>query len=155
MKHPHPNQNTNKMIDQALRQLASAEPRHGMNDRILRRLREAQAQPAPRSVFRTAAVAWPRLAFASLAGCALCAAVAVGSVQHSHAAAAPTHPIAPILQPQNGVATASSTRISAHPALAPKVGGRSNQHLGTGRATVKPGTHIHGGDGIAIPPHNP
>jgi len=137
----------NKIIDSALRQLGSVEPRHGINDRILYRVRQAEAAPAPRAI-----AAWPRLAFASLAGACLCTAIVIGSVQHSRAVAAQNHPVLPILQQQNGVATASSTHISAHPAIAPKGGGRSDQHLGQGRATVKPGTHIHGGDGIPVPP---
>lgn len=156
MNHPRTNRHAaNHIIDQTLHRLGSAQPQSGMNDRILRHLRQLEAQPAPHAIFRTDAAAWPRLAFASLAGCALCAAVVVGSVQHSHTVAAQNHSVTPILQPHNGVATASSTHISAHPAIAPKDGGRSNHHTGKGRATVKPGTHVHGGDGISIPPHNP
>lgn len=155
MNTPHQNYNTanqtaaNQIIDRALHQLGHVDPQPGMNDRTLRRLRQAQAAPAPRA----AAFGWRRLAFAGLAGCCFCAAVVVGSVQHSHTVAAQDHPVVPILQHQSGISTASSTHISAHPAVAPKGGGRSNQHLGTGRATVKPGTHVHGGDGITVPPH--
>lgn len=149
MNTSHTNHNAaNHIIDRALHQLGSVEPRPGINNRILYRLRQAESAPAPRA-------AWPRLAFASLAGACLCAAVVVGSVQHSHTVAAQNHPVLPILQQQNGVATASSTHISAHPAIAPKGGGRSDQHLGQGRATVKPGTHVHGGDGVTVPPHTP
>lgn len=138
------------VIDRTLAQLGSARPRPGMQDRILRRLDEALAAPvaAPRVAF----FGWPRLAFASLAGCCLCAGVVFGSLQHSHAVAAQNRPIVLVLQQQSGVATASSTHIAAHPAMAPKGGGRSDEHLGSGRATVKPGTHVHGGDGIAVPP---
>jgi hypothetical protein len=153
MNTPHANQNANhhttsQLIDRALHQLGHVQPQPGMKNRILRSLRPSPTALKP-------AFAWPRLAFASLAGVCLCAAVVVGSLQHSHAVAAQNHPALPILQQQSGVATASSTRISAHPAIAPKGGGRSNQHLGTGRATVKPGTHIHGGDGIPVPPRIP
>lgn len=145
----NPNHETGQLIDRALHQLATVEPQPGLNDRILRRLRQTQDQPAPRASF-----GWPRLAFAGLAGCCLCSVVVLGSVQHSHDVAAQHRPIIPILQQQSGISTASSTRIAAHPAVAPTGSGRSNQHLGTGRATVKPGTHVHGGDGIAIPPRN-
>ena len=150
MNTPHTNHRFDPIIDRALHQLGAAEPRHGINDRILYRLRQVEAISTPHSNF-----AWPRLAFASLAGACLCTAVVIGSVQHSHAVAAQNHPIVPIMQQQNGVATASSTRISAHPAIAPKGGGRSDQHLGQGRATVKPGTHVHGGDGVPVPPRVP
>lgn len=135
-------------IDRALHQLGSAQPRPGMTDRILRRLSHANTKPAPRAAFW----GWPRVGFAALAGCCLCAAIVVGSIQHSHAVATQNHPVVPILQQQSGVATASSTRISAHPVVAPKNGGRANEHPGAGRATVKPGTHVRGGDGITVPP---
>ncbi len=140
-------------IDHALRQLGSAQPDPGMNDRLLRRLRQAApAEPSPR---RAPSLGWPRLAAAGLAGCCLCAAVVVGSVQHSHYIAAQNQPPAPILQRHNGISTASSTHISAHPPVAPKNGGRSHHRLSPGRATVPPGTHVHGGDGVTVPPHNP
>lgn len=154
MNTPHSNNHAiqhaapHNIIDRALHQLGSVEPRPGMNDRILRSLRQADARPA----LPLSASGWPRLAFASLAGGCLCAAIVIGSVQHSHAIAAQHHPILPILQKQSGVATASSAHVSAHPAIAPKGGGRSNQHIGDGRATVHPGTHVHGGDGITVPP---
>ncbi|MFP5277392.1 MAG: hypothetical protein ACLGPM_09765 [Acidobacteriota bacterium] len=137
---------TQATIDHALHRLGSAQPDPGMNNRILRRLNRAAVEPAHRLS------PWPRLAFASLAGCGLCVAVVFGSLQHSHAVAAQDHPVLPILQQQGGISTASSTRIAVHPALAPKGGGRSDQHLGEGRATIKPGTHVHGGDGIPVPP---
>ncbi|MGC8550216.1 MAG: hypothetical protein ACP5M4_11005 [Acidobacteriaceae bacterium] len=148
MNHPdtHPNA-ADHIIDRALHQLGSAEPRDGINNRILYRLRQAEFEPAPHAI-----AAWPRLALASLAGACLCATIVIGTVQHSHAVAAQNHPVLPILRQQNGVATASSTHISAHPVIAPQGGGRSDQHLGQGRANVKPGTHIHGGDGIPVPP---
>ncbi len=136
------------LIDRALHQLGSVQPRDGINNRILYRLRQAESAPAPRAI-----APWPRLAVASLAGACLCAAIVIGSVQHSRAVAAQNHPVLLILQQQSGVATASSTRIAAHPVIAPKGGGRSDEHIGQGRATVKPGTHIHGGDGIPVPPH--
>jgi hypothetical protein len=151
MNTPHTHHHTaDHIIDRTLRQLGSVQPRQGINDRILHSLRQAEAAPASRF-----SLPWPRLAFASLAGACLCAAIVIGSVQHSHAVAAQNHPVVPILQQQTGVATASSTHISAHPVIAPKGGGRSNQHLGQGRATVKPGTHVHGGDGIPVPPRVP
>ena len=156
MNTPHPNQNSNPLIDRALHQLGSVEPDPGMNDRVLRRIRQAEAEPAPRPNsfgWPRLALAWPRLALAGFAGCCICAAVVIGSVQHSHAVAAQNRPVLPILHQQSGVATASSTHIAAHPPVAPKGGGRSDQHPGQGRATVKPGTHIHGGDGITVPPH--
>lgn len=142
------NQITSQLIDRALHHLGQVQPPPGMSDRVLRGLRPAAPPLKP-------AFAWPRLAFASLAGACLCAAVVVGTLQHSHAVAAQNHPALPILQQQSGVATASSTHISAHPAIAPKGGGRSNQYLGTGRASVKPGTHVRGGDGIPVPPRIP
>lgn len=149
MNTPHANQSpTDHIIDRALHHLGSVQPRQGINDRILYRLRQAESAPARRAI-----AAWPRLAFASLAGASLCVAIVIGSVQHSHTIAAQNHPVIPIIQRQSGVATASSTHISAHPAIAPAGGGRSDQHLGQGRANVKPGTHIHGGDGIPVPPH--
>ena len=151
MNTPQPNHNANQLIDRALHQLASIEPDPGMNDRILRRIRQAADEPVPHSVLKPA-FGWPRFALAGLAGCCLCAVVVFGSVQHSHAVAAQNRPVLPILHPQSGVATASSTHITAHPPVAPKGGGRSDQHPGQGRATVKPGTHIHGGDGISVPP---
>ena len=151
MNNPNTHHNaTHDIIDRALHQLGAVEPRPGINNRILYHLQQAEAAPAPRAI-----AAWPRLAFASLAGACLCTAIVVGSVQHSHTVAAQNHPVLPILQQQNGVATASSTHISAHPAIAPKGGGRSDQHLGQGRATVNPGTHVHGGDGVPVPPHTP
>ncbi len=149
MNTPHAYRNTtDQIIDHALQQLAAVEPQPGMNDRILRSLR--QAQPAPR-----AALGWPRLAFAGLAGCCLCSVVVLGSVQHSRNVAAQHRPIIPILQQQSGISTASSARIAAQPPVAPTGSGRSNQHLGQGRASVKPGTHVRAGDGISLPPHHP
>ncbi len=153
MNTPYQNHHAaNHIIDRALHQLGNAQPEPGMNDRILRRLHQAEAQPAP--TLRAAAFAWPRFAVAGLAGCCLCTAVVIGSIQHSHAVAAQNHPVVPILQQQSGISTASSSRIAMHPPVAPKGGGRSDQHLGQGRATVKPGTHVRGGDGITVPPNN-
>lgn len=156
MNTPHPNQNTHQIIDRALHQLGSVDPDPGMNDRILRRLHQAEAEPSPISLgWPRFALAGPRLAIAGIAGCCLCAVVVIGSIQHTNAVAAQNRPVLPILHQQSGVATASSTRIAAHPPVAPKGGGRSDQHPGQGRATVKPGTHVHGGDGITVPPHTP
>jgi hypothetical protein len=157
MNTPHPNQNTDQIIDSALHQLGSVNPESGMNDRILRRIRQAAAEPAPSPSpisfgWPRLALAWPRLVFGGLAGCCLCAAVVFGSIQHTNSVAAQNRPVLPVLHQQSGVATASSTHIAAHPPVAPKGGGRSDQHPGQGRAIVKPGTHVHGGDGITVPP---
>ena len=67
MNTPHPNQNSNPLIDRALHQLGSAQPQPGMNDRILRRLQQAETQSVPHALF-SPAFGWPRLAFAGLAG---------------------------------------------------------------------------------------
>lgn len=151
MNTPHPHNHSTpaqSLIDSALRQLGSAQPRPGLNERILQRLRQTAITPAPHAAFW----GWPRLGLATLAGCCICAAVVFGSLQHSHTAAVQNHSVVPVLQQQSGVATASSTRVAAHPVIVPDGGGRSNEHPGQGRATVKPGTHVHGGAGIAVPP---
>lgn len=141
------------VIDRALRQLGSAQPDPGMNDRLRHQIHQvAAAEPASR---RIPAFGWPRLAFATLAGGCLCAAVVIGSVHHSHVVAAQNRPVVPILQRQSGVSTASSARIAAHPPAAPKGSGRSDNHLGQGRATVPAGTHVHGGDGVTVPGAHP
>lgn len=153
MNTPHTDPTTvQNTIDQALRQLGGVQPEPGMHDRILHRLQQAAKEPVRQpSAWSRLLVPGFRLAFAGLAGCCLCTAVVLGSLQHSHTLAAQNHPVVPVLPQQGGFATASSARIAAHPAVAPS-GGRSNQHLGEGRATVKPGTHIHGGDAIPVPP---
>lgn len=127
-------------IDRALRRLATAEPRQGLEARILTRLERAAREKAPR-FFNL-----PRLAAMFAAAGTVCAMIVAGSVTHSHRIL----PVAPGVQlpgiSQPGVGAASAARVAPRPVkVPPKERPRSVRKTENGRAVISPDAKKHGG----------
>ncbi|HUY81771.1 MAG TPA: hypothetical protein VMU92_08620 [Acidobacteriaceae bacterium] len=135
--------NYEERIDRALRELGTAGPAAGMEERIVARL--AQAGEEKRSFFRV-----PQLVFGLAAAAIGCAVIVVGSVSHSHHIL----PEAPGLQvpgiTQSGVGAASGTRVAPQPVTAlPQDRPRSVREKSNGRAVISPKAKKRAG--IAVP----
>jgi hypothetical protein len=143
----HTSQNHDRSINEALRQIGSAVPPLGIEDRIKTRLAYAQkteSAQAPRRFF-----AIPRFAFGTAAAALACAAIVVGSVSHSHR----IQPVLPGLvgQPLSGaVGSAGAARPANHP-IEPSPAGRprSVRRLPAGRAVISPQSQKP--SGVAVP----
>jgi hypothetical protein len=122
-------------IDSTLRLIGSADPRPGLENRIVARLAQAPAGKSARFF------ALPGLAFAS-AALAASVAIVVGSVNHSQRIL----PVAPGVQLSGGslgVGTVSGARVAPKPVAAPS-GGRA-------RSMRKPGIEPGPQKGVAVP----
>jgi hypothetical protein len=140
----HTTQNDQR-IDEALRRLGSATPRHGMEERIKLRLSQALSEQAPRSRF----FAIPRFALGAAAGALACVAIVVGSVYHSRA----TQPTLPgiVARPSTtGLGSAGAARPASHPVEpGPTERPRSVRRVPQGRAVISPQSQRP--TGVAVP----
>ena len=127
-------------IDHALRRLTTAEPRQGLEARILTRLERAAQEKT------TGFFSLPRLAAMFAAVGTACAMIVAGSVTHSHRIL----PVAPGVQlpgiSQPGVGAASAARVAPQPVkVPPKERPRSVRKTENGRAVISPDAKKHGG----------
>ena len=127
-------------IDRALRRLATAAPRQGLEARILMRLERAAQEKT------TGFFSLPRLAAMFAAAGTVCAMIVAGSVTHSHRIL----PVAPGVQlpgiSQPGVGAASAARVAPQPVkVPPKERPRSVRKTENGRAVISPDAKKHGG----------
>ena len=141
-------QNHDRSINETLRQIGSATPPAGIEDRIKTRLAQAQraqAAHAPRNRF----FAIPRFAIGAAAGALVCAAIVAGSVSHSHR----IQPVMPGLvgQPSSGgVGSAGAARPANHPIEpSPAERPRSVRRPPSGRAVISPQSQKPAG--VAVP----
>ena len=137
------------LIDQALRQLASAMPRPGIEDRITARLAQEQSRIETMKASRAGFFAIPRFAIGAAAGALACVAIVAGTVSHSHR----IQPSLPGLSAQPasaGVGAAGAERPANRP-IEPSPSGRprSVRHLPGGRAVISPQSHKPAG--VAVP----
>jgi len=144
----HTSQNHDRQIDEALRRLGSVTLPTGIEDRIKTRVAQAQrveSASAPRGRFFVI----PRFAFGAAAAALACAAIVVGSVNHSRR----IQPVLPgiIASPSSGaVGSAGAARPANHP-IEPSPAGRprSVRRLSTGRAVISPQSQKPAG--VAVP----
>jgi hypothetical protein len=137
-------------IDAALQLLGRAHPADDFEQRLRLRLHQESFRPkknffAATSDFFLA----QRLAFAATAATLACAAMIVGSIQHSHQRILPNSGVH-LSAPESGLGAASSTHISPQPVIAPEHGrSRSERKAAGGRATVS--RNAHKPSGVAVP----
>jgi hypothetical protein len=141
-----PMQKHSQRIDQVLRQLGSATPVAGIEDRIAARLARAEAEPSRlRRYFGL-----PRFAFVTAAGALACAAIVVSSVSHSHRIL----PTVPGIQlpagASSGLGAASAAHMATKPvAPSPNERPRSMRKTVNGRAVITPEAQRPAG--VAVP----
>lgn len=136
--------NRDRQIDAALHRLGHAAPPHGLEERVLARLRQAQPMPIP----------WlpglARMAFTAVAAAAACVVVIAGSISHSHRML----PVAPGVQLPGGISSGIGAASAAHvapqpvPAL-PSGRPRSVRKEHAGRAVISP--EVQKPAGVAVP----
>src|ERR1700742_1289489 len=124
-------------IDAALHLLGHAQPAKDFEQRLRMRLQKGvhtkKRFPATLSEFFLT----QRLTFAATAAARACAAMIIGSVQHSHQRTLPNSGVH-LSAPESGLGAASSTHISPQPVVAPEHGrSRSERKAAGGRATVQ------------------
>lgn len=134
-----------EQIDQTLRLLGSATPAPGMEERIARRIAEADARRATPRFFSL-----PQLAFGMAAAVMGCAVIIAGSVSHSRHIL----PVAPGLHlpgvSQPGVGAASAAHVTTQPVSSlPQDRPRSVRQTVNGRAVIS--SHSKKPTGIAVP----
>jgi hypothetical protein len=145
-----PRHNSDKKIDATLRLLGHAQPSDSFDERLRVRLNQ-EALRIEKS-FSARVVDFfltQRLTFAASATMLACAAMVVGSVQHSHQRTLPNTGVH-LAAPSSGLGAASSTHISPQPIIAPEHGrSRSERKATGGRATVV--RNAHKPAGVAVP----
>lgn len=134
-----------EQIDQTLRLLGAATPAPGMEERIARRIAEADARRTAPRFFSL-----PQLAFGMAAAVMACAVIIAGSVSHSRHIL----PVAPGLHlpgtTQPGVGAASAAHVTTQPVSSlPQDRPRSVRQTVNGRAVIS--SHAKKPTGIAVP----
>ena len=143
----HTSQNYDRQINETLRQLGSATPPRGIEDRIKMRLAQAQRTQTTREPhYRFFAI--PRFAFGA-AGALACVAIVVGSVGHSHKIQ-PAMPGIMAHPASSGLGSAGAARPASHPVEPSPTGRpRSVRRLPQGRAVISPQSQKPAG--VAVP----
>lgn len=144
----HTSQNHDRQINETLRRLGSAEPPHGIEDRIKARLAQTRIEEGMRAR-RSFLFAIPRFAFGAAAGAVACVAIVVGSVVHSHRIQ-PTLPGIAARPSSSGMGSAGATRPAERPiAPGPTERPRSVRRQPQGRAVISPQSQKPAG--VAVP----
>ncbi len=146
-----PMQKHSQRIDQVLRQLGSATPVAGIEDRIAARLARAEAEP-PHAFryFGRRYFGLPRFAFVTAAGALACMAIVAGSVSHSHRILPTVPGIQLPAASSSGLGAASAAHIATKPvAPSPNERPRSIRKTVNGRAVIAPEAQRPAG--VAVP----
>jgi len=142
--------NPEKKIDATLHLLGQVRPANGFEQRLCARLDQSSFHARKSFWAGTSEFFFAqRLTFAASAATLACAAMIVGSVQHSHQRTLPNTTVH-LAAPGSGLGAASGTRITPQPLIAPPHGrSRSERKATGGRATVQ--RNAHKPAGVAVP----
>jgi len=144
------NRNHDRLIDQALRRIASATPPEGMGDRITARLARERANLQHHQAGRSLFFGIPRLAFGMAAAAVACFGIVAGSVHHSHISQPRLPGFTPSVSTDDGLGSAGTARPADRPVTASPTGRpRSVRRSTEGRAVIS--TPSQKPAGVAVP----